>query len=403
MAYLCHDGLKEMDMGRKVVLLLQGGSALGAFQCGAWDVLARFIRDNGHELVAVAGASIGALNAAMIARHYRDEDGGRRRLREFWRRRLAMPQVTFIPLPGAYWRAWNGLLTGLLIGNRGLFDPAYPNWHPLSELFRFHMPLYRTGKTEQTLADEFGTYDGRSPLLAVAATDVQSGEGILFNSAAQTITPRMLAASMAIPMIFPPVEIDGRHYWDFEMRSNTLLPHVLALLRQADPLSDASERILVIVVDMLRKEAEGTPDSTMQSHYRLINIMLGGKLPYDKVAVETGNAYLDALERLREQAAAYPDSPLGAAIESEYRKARAHAYAHVDVLHVGRRNLEFEYISRDFDYSAQYIERLIVQGIESASQAVANFEEKTSAANAMLEQDAAARKVVDIAPYLRPL
>lgn len=375
-------------MGRKVVLLLQGGGALGAFQCGAWEVLSRFLRDGGHELAAVAGASIGAVNAGMIARHYRDDDGGRRRLRAFWRNTLATPPVPFVPLPGAYWRAWNGLLTALLLGNRALFEPAYAHWHPFCEAFRFHLPLYRTGKAEQTLADAVGSYADTAPLLAVGATDVHSGEGVLFDSATQAVTPRMIAASLAIPMLFPSVEIDGRHYWDFEMRSNTLLPQVLALLRRLTPPADAPERLLVIAVDMFQSQTPRMPDSALQSHYRLINILLGNKLAYDKAAFDAGNAYLGAMERLHARAARQHDSMLAAAVEDEYRKAVAQVPAHVELLHVGRCNLEFEYISRDFDYSPQYIERLMAQGIESASHAVAQYRQGAAAAHGTGATDA---------------
>lgn len=67
-------------MGRKIIVQLQGGAALGAFQAGAWQALAPFVQREGHELVAVAGASIGALNGALIARHFRAHDGGREEL-----------------------------------------------------------------------------------------------------------------------------------------------------------------------------------------------------------------------------------------------------------------------------------------------------------------------------------
>ena len=60
---------KDSVMAKKIVLLLQGGGALGAVQCGVWKALCPFIHENGHELVAVAGASIGAINAGLTARH----------------------------------------------------------------------------------------------------------------------------------------------------------------------------------------------------------------------------------------------------------------------------------------------------------------------------------------------
>ena len=61
-----------------VVLVLQGGGALGAFQAGIYEALIEL----GIELDWVAGISIGAVNAAIIAGNPRDEAVGR--MREFW-------------------------------------------------------------------------------------------------------------------------------------------------------------------------------------------------------------------------------------------------------------------------------------------------------------------------------
>jgi NTE family protein len=352
-------------MRKNVVLLLQGGGALSPF-----------IRGNGHRLIAVAGASIGAINAALVARHYHDADCGSGMLLDFWRNQLATPPVPFFPFAGEYWRAWNGLLTGLLLGNRRLFYPAYQYWNPLGDMFRFHMPMYQTDIAEHTLEAIFGEYHGAQPLLAVGLTEVKTGEGILLNSMKQTITPRMLAASIAIPLLFPPVEIDGRHYWDYEMRCNTLLPDVIALLSKTMPQSGTSEGLLVIAVDMLRPDADRIPTSAIESHYRLINILLGAKLKYDQRAFEAGNTYWEAMGRLHRLAGNESNSPLTAAIEEEYQKVLAERPVHVEFLHIGRRTFENEYISRDFDYSPCYIERLIVQGFENASNAIRNYQER---------------------------
>jgi len=363
-------------MNKKVVLLLQGGGALGAFQCGAWRALFPFLRESGHELVAIAGVSIGAVNASLIAGHCHDPDGGGDVLENFWRNTVATPPVPFFPFPGEYWRAWNGLLTGLLLGNRAFFSPAYQHWNPIGDMFRFHMPIYRTHRTERTLTNAFGKYHGEAPLLAVEATDVKTGEGVLFDSASRTITPRMLAASLAIPLLFSPIEIDGRYYWDGEMRSNTLLPDVFALLRETLPRPRSPEHFLIIVVDIFKQDTDHIPTSAIESHYRFLNVLLGGKLKYDQRAFEVGNAYLDAMERVHGLADGGNSSPLAAAIKEEYQKVLAEQLGHVDLLHICHQQFPYEHISRDFDYSPQYIARLIEQGFECASHAVKDYRER---------------------------
>jgi len=49
--------------GEKMVLVLQGGGALGAYQAGAFEALT----EAGLEPDGIAGISIGAINGAIIA------------------------------------------------------------------------------------------------------------------------------------------------------------------------------------------------------------------------------------------------------------------------------------------------------------------------------------------------
>src|ERR1700748_454155 len=76
--------------GEKVVLVLQGGGALGAYQGGAYEALAA----NGLEPEWVAGISIGAINSAIIAGN--PPERRVKRLREFWElvsSRLILPPL----------------------------------------------------------------------------------------------------------------------------------------------------------------------------------------------------------------------------------------------------------------------------------------------------------------------
>ena len=61
-------------------LVLQGGGALGAYQAGAFEALA----DAAHQPDWVAGISIGAINAALIAGN--PPERRVQRLQDFWQR-----------------------------------------------------------------------------------------------------------------------------------------------------------------------------------------------------------------------------------------------------------------------------------------------------------------------------
>ena len=63
--------------------------------------------------------------------------------------------------------------------------------------------------------------------LSVGAVNVRTGRFSYFDSAKMTIRPEHVMASSALPPGFPPVEIDGEHYWDGGLFSNTPLEYVL--------------------------------------------------------------------------------------------------------------------------------------------------------------------------------
>ena len=73
------------------VLVLQGGGALGAYQAGVFEGLA----ECGAAPDWIAGVSIGAVNAALIAGNPPERRVAR--LREFWDRVSA--QSPFVPPP----------------------------------------------------------------------------------------------------------------------------------------------------------------------------------------------------------------------------------------------------------------------------------------------------------------
>src|ERR1700741_4142 len=71
---------KERSIKEQVVLVLQGGGALGAYQAGVYQAL----HEGGIEPDWVIGTSIGAINASLIAGNVREERLDR--LRTFWQR-----------------------------------------------------------------------------------------------------------------------------------------------------------------------------------------------------------------------------------------------------------------------------------------------------------------------------
>src|SRR5258706_1231786 len=209
----------------EIVLVLQGGGALGAYQAGVFEALAA-------ERVApawIAGISIGATNGALIA----GNSPGQRleRLREFWE--LVSSSM---PIPG--WRPegeLHGWLNGaaaiqaLLFGVPGFFTPRVPPapLQPAGSLAA--ISYYDTAPLKSTLERlvDFDRLNDSAVRLSVGAVNVRTGNFAYFDTAKQRLDARHIMASAALPPGLPPVEIDGEYYWDGGLASNTPLNYVL--------------------------------------------------------------------------------------------------------------------------------------------------------------------------------
>lgn len=220
-----------------MALVLQGGGALGAYQCGVYESLhAAGLRPNWF-----AGTSIGAINAAIMAGNAPEERVPR--LHEFWdticepaggARAIAAgvrAWLGFMP-PNDALDAWAnslGALGALLFGQQGFFGirPQSPF------LFNDGSPratsFYDTAPLKATLERcvDFARINARGgPRLTVGTTEVETGNVRYFDSARERIRPEHVMASGALPPAFPAVEIDGKHYWDGGVVSNTPLERV---------------------------------------------------------------------------------------------------------------------------------------------------------------------------------
>ena len=210
------------------ILVLQGGGALGAYQAGVFETLCTAY----HEPDWVAGISIGAINAALIAGNPPDLRVAR--LREFWRLLssggLAHP---VLGAPASLRESLNEASAAqvALFGVPGFFAPRIPPalWQPPGSPGA--TSYYDTVPLRHTLERlvDFDLLNSGAVRLSVGAVNVRTGNFAYFDSAKQPIDVRHIMASGALPPGFAPVEIDGEHYWDGGLVSNTPLQHVLDL------------------------------------------------------------------------------------------------------------------------------------------------------------------------------
>ena len=209
-----------------VALVLQGGGALGAYQAGAYEALAE---ENIHPNW-VAGISIGAINAAIIAGNAPKERVDK--LRDFWKRITTPIDLPAGPASGTLHPLFNmtSALSTMLLGQPGFFTPRLLSPWIQQAGAPGAISYYDTTALHATL-EEFVDFDriaGGATRLTVGAVNVRTGNFIYFDSAKERLRPAHIMASGALPPGFPPVEIDGELYWDGGLVSNSPLEYVLA-------------------------------------------------------------------------------------------------------------------------------------------------------------------------------
>lgn len=207
---------RPQELGQ-IVLVLQGGGALGAYQTGVYKAL----HAAGIEPDWVVGTSIGAINASLITGN---AVGSRlERLEEFWRRVEHGPMQQLLA-------AWPGL--GPVAANAWTVSagiPAFFRPNPPAFLGT-HMALgadsagyYDTSPLRATLSDlvDFDRINRQETRLTVGAANVGTSEMRYFDSRDMKLDVRHVMASGALPPAFPAVRIDGELYWDGGILSNT--------------------------------------------------------------------------------------------------------------------------------------------------------------------------------------
>jgi NTE family protein len=209
----------------QVALVLQGGGALGSFQAGVYEAL----DGAGIDIDWVAGISIGAVNAALIAGN--PPERRIERLNAFWAKMTsALPSFPFFS--SGRMREWvNALSAGevMTAGVPGFFTPRL--WPPMlaapgtPEALSF----YDSSQLVTTLNElvDWDLLNTGRVRLSVGAVEIENGNFTFFDTTETRIDHRHIMASGALPPGLPPVEIDGKYWWDGGLVSNTPLSHVL--------------------------------------------------------------------------------------------------------------------------------------------------------------------------------
>jgi NTE family protein len=216
---------------KKVGLVLQGGGALGSYQAGVYEALStsEYLPD------WVAGISIGAINAAIIAGNPPEKRV--ERLTAFWEAITAPPSLWSL-FAGAMTSDHRrmGALDALVFGQPGFFAPRPPaHWLLGDKPTSYYDTRALKGTLERVV--DFDRINAREIRFSVAAVNVRTGNFAYFDNAHMTIGPEHVMASAALPPGFPALEIEGEYYWDGGLVSNTPLQYVLECIPRRSRLT----------------------------------------------------------------------------------------------------------------------------------------------------------------------
>src|SRR3982075_1215533 len=329
---------KPVDAQR--VLVLQGGGALGSYQAGAFQALCA----SGFEPEWVAGISIGAINAAIVAGNGPEKRVDR--LKEFWN--MVSSPVSWNPIaPGERARSLFNETSAALIatfGVPGFFTPRippaplWPQGSPQSQSYYDTAPLK---ETLERLVD-FDRINDLKTRLSVGAVSVTSGnfryfDNFEFRKLGKKIGPEHIMASGALPPGFPSIVIEGEHFWDGGIASNTPLDYVLDAEIRRD--------LLIFQVDLF--SARGPlPLSLLEAAEREKDIRFSSRTRMNtdknKQLHNTRKALRELLGKLPAKLRKEPS------VEVLCQAAKENT---VTVVHLIYRSKKYESSSKDYDFS----------------------------------------------------
>jgi NTE family protein len=322
------------------VLVLQGGGALGSYQAGAYQALCH----HDFEPEWIAGISIGAVNAAIIAGNSREKRV--ERLKEFW-------EMVSSPVP------WNPVASGdrgrslfnetsaaliATFGVPGFFTPRLPPaplWPPGSPQSQSYYDTAPLKKTLERLVD-FDRINDLQTRLSVGAVSVTTGnfkyfDSFEFRKQRKKIGPEHIMASSALPPGFPSIEIEGEHFWDGGIASNTPLDYVLD--------EEVNTDLLIFQIDLF--SARGPlPVSLLEAAEREKDIRFSSRT---RMNTDKNREVHNARRALRDLMGKLPDDLKNdPSVEILCKAAKENT---VTVVHLIYRSKNYESSSKDYDFS----------------------------------------------------
>ncbi|MGB6464435.1 MAG: patatin-like phospholipase family protein [Nitrosotalea sp.] len=351
---------KEKDPNLETVLVLQGGGALGAYECGVYKAIAK----HKIKLDIIAATSIGSINAAIIAGSKNDEPV--KHLEDFW---LSLGDTTTSYMPDNI-RAITSVTNASIWGNKA-FTPKWlsPNADSEDSSYIYDNTLLRNKIIKYV---DFENIRGpTNPRIIITCTDIQNAKPSIFDSKYDNITAEHVLASAGYPYYgIQWTKIGDRYLWDGSLLSNTPLIDAI----NASPNSDK----MVYLVDLFPHIQKSLPKNMEEVWHRARDIMFADKVEHTLRVSNMLKLYLELLGDMHEITTNYlhsgkaDDNMKSKIIEVEktYRKLTVERGGIIrDLVRVERKE-DAPYLFEDSDFSSVTIKKLIQNGEDDANKAI---------------------------------
>lgn len=351
---------------QETVLVMQGGGSLGAYECGVYKGLDR----HGIRFDIVAGTSIGAINAGIIAGSKSGNPSTD--LENFW---LDMAETVTPSTFSDDLRCFASSSYAAIYGNPKAFAPIWlsywrsnMNSFPPSSNWNYLYDIAPLKKTLQKYIDFSKLNSHNRPRLIVTCTDIKNSEPVSFDSGQESIDADKLVACAGFPFYgIRWTEKDGRYLWDGALLSNTPLREVI----DASPKTDKK----VFIVNLFPHIQDDLPQNMLDVWHRARDIMHTDKTDHNVKMSKVISKYLLIMREMHDIISnASLDSELHERfrkLEPEYHKLADHRGAIIDEITKIERSEDMHYILEDADFSLATIKKLIKQGEQDADTVLA--------------------------------
>jgi NTE family protein len=234
-------------------VVFAGGLGLGAYHGGAFEALTALARP----IDWVAGSSAGAITAALIAGSANTDRV--QNVRSYWR---AAGSPAGAPNTGRHLLAWMSSINTRLLGHAGFFHPRLPV--PAAHFGG----LYDLSPTRERLRQliDFDRLNDGDPRITICATDVESGDAVLFDSASERIDMDHILASCGFLPEFAPVQIAGRWLGDGGFSLNAPF----------EPILESPNPLQLYVIDLFPRDGK-VPDGIEAAAERKSDLTFGNQ------------------------------------------------------------------------------------------------------------------------------